>query len=275
MIRRRHRDQLHRPRWPAGKKIPLSIGRGPENPQKAACRSIALIWVTAPSASTLRRKPDSGKLSRGIRPAREPAGTSRQHHIHHRGNFRFQPLRQPSLCAYISLVQRQGDAPAAPTGWPARLPVRRGRLAPGAGEQAHPLLRFQIGDGVGDHRSGAVQLLLAAAVELAGLGNRQEHPGSGRGWGCAAPVFNFLEHSCRNYPTFQNEPSAISGDFQSFRRISPHDQIPKTAAPKILIPFYSRTGTVEQLANAVAEGATRTQAPKCGSAAPANVFRPK
>ena len=28
------------------------------------------------------------------------------------------------------------------------------------------------------------------------------------------------------------------------------------AAPKILIPFYSRTGTVERLANAVAEGAT-------------------
>jgi len=29
----------------------------------------------------------------------------------------------------------------------------------------------------------------------------------------------------------------------------------KSSAPKILIPFYSRTGTVERLANAVAEGA--------------------
>jgi NAD(P)H dehydrogenase (quinone) len=29
----------------------------------------------------------------------------------------------------------------------------------------------------------------------------------------------------------------------------------KTAAPKILVPFYSRTGTIERLANAVAEGA--------------------
>jgi len=28
------------------------------------------------------------------------------------------------------------------------------------------------------------------------------------------------------------------------------------AAPKILIPFYSRTGTIERLANAIAEGAT-------------------
>ena len=27
------------------------------------------------------------------------------------------------------------------------------------------------------------------------------------------------------------------------------------AAPKILIPFYSRTGTIERLANAIAEGA--------------------
>ena len=117
----------------------------------------------------------------------------------------------------------------------------------GAGKQADPQLALQIGDGIADHRSGAAQLA-GGGGETAGLHNRQKDRDlvQGGGFGLHCSIFSNI--SGRNYPSFQNKARRPSSVCTSIRRF--HGR-----SPKILIPFYSRTGTIERLAKAVAEGA--------------------
>jgi hypothetical protein len=65
--------------------------------------------------------------------------------------------------------------------------------------------------------------------------------------GLRGSTFNFLERLDRNYAGFQNNPSGLSPWRQPRKE-------PVMSKPKILIPFYSRSGTIEGLAKAVEKG---------------------